>query len=407
MRKVLLHGASLTRQIIEPFAAQIKAACEDVEFISAGLFLSKGMVVVNDNPVFEMEKCYSYSFQRNVEMLNFDRLGPRRIVAEKIERRLAGLGAPGRFKKLMPEIDLFHCHGLFAPAFSLRIVASCPRMPLVVSCWGSDVLRTHDPTIIGKQQKLLQRAQAITVCSPEFREIVLAKFGQSLRSKVVLTQFSANLEGVLQSERAVSGSAFKAARNISDELVTVGIAHNGHKDNQHLDILASLSALNQETLNRLHLVIPMTYGAEESYLTKVNLALEALGIKFTLLTSFLSDEDVVSLRNAIDIFIYAPVSDAYSSSVSQALAAGSECILGSWLPYKSRVSAGFQYTEIDSPSEAGTALELVLRKHLHNVERSALNRRLAKSFFEPVRLGLQWRSAYQLAFDSQRCIEGA
>lgn len=401
MVKVLLYGASLTRQIIEPFAVQIKKACDDIQFYSAGFFLSKGLPVIEEHPSFEMEKCYSYSFQSKAEVRSFEKLGPNQEFARKVERRLARIGASKRFRKLAPEIDLLHCQGLFDPAHALKILNNCSNIPVVVSCWGSDILRTHDLAIISKQQKLLIRADVITVSSPEFREIVLAKFGQFLRPKIVLTQFSANLEGILASDRTKSGQSFRASHGIPEGEVTVGIAHNGHEANRHLDLIQSLAALDLETCKRLHLVVPMTYGADEIYLEKVKGSLEISGMKYTLLTSFLTEEEVVSMRNGIDIFIYAPVSDAYSSSVSQALAAGSECILGSWLPYKSRVTAGFKYTEIDSAGEAGQALEKVLREYLRDPERATLNRKVSQSFFDPVHLGLQWRGAYQKALDAK------
>src|SRR5690606_20863873 len=84
------------------------------------------------------------------------------------------------------------------------------------------------------------------------------------------------------------------------------------------------------------------------------------GVEGIVLEDFLSEDQMSQLRLATDILVYAPVSDAFSASVSQSLAAGNVVIVGAWLPYKTRQRAGFYYHEIDQVSLAGIALESVI-----------------------------------------------
>ena len=115
----------------------------------------------------------------------------------------------------------------------------------------------------------------------------------------------------------------------------------------------------------------------------------------------MSNAEVARQRLASDLFVFAPISDAFAASVSQALLSGSVVICGSWLPYTARRRAGFQYWEIDAPSQLAETLRDILRRWPQPLADCAGNPALAKAFFDSERLGKQWYAAYADAFQAR------
>lgn len=402
----LLYGTSLTRQLVQPFALQVNVGSEVelVRFWSAGLFTPGGVEYQDGNEVHGIEKCLAQDFtirpncsrpKQSASVFSF-----KGRIWGLYKRILRLIKSYRNLSHVVAEIDVFHVHGVSDARFTNQLLIGRSSLPIVVSCWGSDVLRVGKISEIKEQKKLLDRANVVTVSSPEFREIVLAKFGQCLRSKMRIAQFSPDLEGVLRGSREVEGVCFRESHRIGKDKICFGIAHNGHPGNQHLSILSGLDDLDQKLKERLFLVIPMTYGAQPEYVRKIRNKLEQLGIDFVVLTDFMTPTEVVGLRLALDVFVFAPQTDSFSATVSQALAAGVECILGSWLPYKLRTSAGFLYSQIDSPSEVGKALTYVVENYLGDADRQQTNKELSETFFEPAALGKAWKNVYREALDS-------
>ena len=398
--RILMHGKSMTRQIIEPFISQLRANTEplEIEVIAAGLFEPGKSQYSDGSSQFGIDSCIAIDFKKRKSLR---RTIEKKTLAQKIGERIKSFHQPYRSLlnawKMRESVDLFHCQGIFDARFTNYVLKAFPAIPLVVSCWGSDVLRTHDIRKLKHQKKLLYRANIVTVSSPEFREIILAKFGQKLRSKIRITQFSPTLDGVLSKSEHYEAPNFREKYSISEKKYLIGLAHNGHKDNQHLELIESLGQLSSGKKESIHLIVPMTYGGKPLYQREVEDSLKKHHFDFTILDSFLTEEDVVELRCAIQVFIYAPITDAFSATVSQALAAGSECILGSWLPYSARVKAGFLYTEIDEPGGVCEALENVLTNFQSEKSRREKNRECSLAFFSKERLGNEWASVYREA----------
>lgn len=396
--RILLQGSSLTLQLIFPFVNQVRKYDSSIKFQATGMIVNGHVHTGDESELANIEKSHRpYLGMRLPKRINHPLIDK---IVRRAHREVAVRTLRFRSKSFLREIDLLHIQGLFSPKEELRYCKIFHRKPIVVSCWGSDVLRTDSPKTYTQQQRVLKRADAITVCSPEFRDIVLAKYGQDLREKIYFTQFSPNIEGVLEADHDLARENFRESHKIEPEKVCVGIGHNGHEANQHLGILESIKKLNPEISQLIHLILPMTYGSQPAYLEKVKAALVASGLTYEIITEFMDDQAVAELRHALDVFIYAPISDAFSASVSQALAAGSECILGSWLPYKLRAQAGLKYTEINTIEEAGEALASVIPKNLGDKDRQLTNRTASIEMFNPEKLGRQWASVYQAAKNS-------
>lgn len=116
------------------------------------------------------------------------------------------------------------------------------------------------------------------------------------------------------------------------------IGYSGKKIHNHLDIIKKLKAF-PDYIDKIHLLAPMTRGAESSYINEVEQMLKDSGYTFTLLKDiFLSDKDVSHLRNATDIVFQYSDFDGYSRSLIECLCAKAILIYGEWLNYENKLS---------------------------------------------------------------------
>lgn len=395
--------------ILEPLARLIKGHSNNFHLSICGLSLSAEDKENPDTPFDDLLPAIGRFSERRIESLNSITkknsgfiATVKNIVISKFPK-IVQIGKYLKFRNeagaIAEDYDLIHVHGMFERPL-LEWLVRDTKIPFVISCWGSDVFRIADPSMIALQQKALRKARAITVSGIEFREVLLSKYGRDLFCKVHFTFFDQDIRDLPEKDRTVAKSSFFNRHSIPEGQIIVGVGHNGHQNNQHLDLINSLECLSMDQRAEITVVLQATYGAKVGYIEALESRLKEMAISVCTLRSFLTVEELQELRLSTDILLYAPISDAFSSSVSQALAAGNIVILGSWLPYKARVRAGFRYLEIDKTLDAGIELKKVLSVLEHERSECVANRELSQSFFSSERLGNLWCSVYDLALDS-------
>lgn len=407
--RVLMVGKGYAYHV-EPLAQCIKIACSKIQLEIQGLQETKTDGTRNypkSSPVFDAVHQFPWSidgqrpkYKSLKKKAIKQKFQPIWMQCARLFFRSISFGKYLKydryFASLISEVDVIHLQSLFyTPA--LRWLLSNRNIPIVASCLGSDVLRESNILRTLTQQQLLRLASAITVTGSEFKEIVLSKYGRELSSKIHETFFDPQIERFSNSSRTEASKRFRNCLSVPLGSFIVCIGHNGYPEGQHLDLIKSIAAIEKSKKDSLFFVVPMTYGASNDYQELVSQMLYEAGLFGIVLKEFLPEGELKDLRLATDILIYAPVSDAFSASVSQALAAGSAAILGSWLPYKARQRAGFEYWEIDTPAEAGQMLEHILESWPEAQFQSEPNRKLSAEFFSQERIGQQWINVYESA----------
>jgi len=297
----------------------------------------------------------------------------------------------------LASIDIVHLQSLFPTAAYAWLLGGI-RKPLVISCWGSDILRESDPSLTLGHLHLLNSAGAITTTGIENREVILAKYGRRLEARLYDTYFNPGIQPLLNRLGSVPPRYVRGCEG----KWRVCLGHNGFEQGNHRRLLASVAKLPESVKQHIELLIPMTYGATLSYREEIRRLARDAGCTFRLFDAFMPPEAMVALRRDTDILVFAAVSDGFSATVSQALAAASVVIVGAWLPYKTRRMTGFHYHEMHSPDDAGTVLATILHDWRSECDKAVANSSLAATLFAERRLGEGWLKAYQGALDSSR-----
>jgi hypothetical protein len=139
------------------------------------------------------------------------------------------------------------------------------------------------------------------------------------------------LDSLTEEDIRIKKVLFCDFNHLDKIIVTIG--YNGVKQQNHDKIISILSKLPNEIKNKIHLVLPMTYGTPLEHLDIVRGLASMSGISNVILDKFLTNKNVCILRKITDIFIMLQDTDAFSSSVKSHVYCQNICLLGEWLEY--------------------------------------------------------------------------
>jgi hypothetical protein len=317
----------------------------------------------------------------------------RRPLRETIARRMSAAQCRVALGGPLHDYDIYHYHSLETARLPVLWLLR-PDARVVLSVWGSDLLRSAGPLDYADQLAACDRANVITVTSLEIREILLSKFGRHLAPKIRLALLGVPLLDEID-RCGSSRDGFLESWGISPDRVTICIGNNASPGNQHLEVIARLRDLPERHRSRVTLLVPLSYRpANGAYRESLCVALQEGPLSYRIFDSPLSDREVAMLRSATDILIHVPVSDAFSASMLETLYAGGVLITGAWLPYSElrRAQVGFEAISAldDLTGAVGSALD-----NLDEQRRAAeANRRRIRALVHPTATVRTWISIY-------------
>ena len=276
-------------------------------------------------------------------------------------RKLRGIGQEihylRTFHRIERDFDILHLH-FMSPRMAEFVRILPESRKLLVSIWGSDLLRVAGASNYRSQLQICQRASIITVRSTELREILLAKFGRDLASKVRIAKFGSPLIPIIRkSDVASLRREFRDEFQLKDDQLLVCLGHNGFRENQHVQMLTALERLSDGLKQRLVFVAPMAYGTDSVYSKLCENVAKEKHLQLHVLREFLSQENTVRLRAGTDVMIHLPISDALSGAMGETIFAGNVVVTGTWLPYGEIRRRGIHFREISSLTELPSVLE--------------------------------------------------
>jgi hypothetical protein len=226
---------------------------------------------------------------------------------------------------------------------------------LIASIWGSDFLRANARSLrlLGRT---LSMADLITSNNQAVLDGLASRF-PSAASRLRLVRFGLkSLDAIERIMRSEGKASCKRRFDIPEGKVAVALGYNGSPAQQHVAMLGSLGALAEEHKRGIHFVLPMTYPDDPAYREDVRRAIRGSGLSVTVISDFLSGEDVARLRLACDVCVNAQITDSFSGSVQESLFAGNRLVVGSWLPYLFLRDFGVAFHSFDSIEEMPAAL---------------------------------------------------
>lgn len=258
-------------------------------------------------------------------------------------------------QEIFAPFDIINIH-YCVPGFLQQLDYVQAHQKIMLSFWGSDLFQETGIESYGLQLKALEKADAITIHTPEMEQIFLSKFGRSLQTKTHRVIFGCHQErfdaiDVLK-QQPEKIKAFQQKYGIPEGKTIVQIGYSGGPGHQHLTILEELKKQATHLKDELFLVVPTTYNnADSVYFEQLKISLENSIFAHAHLTEYLTEEEVLLLPIVTDVHINVRDADALNNAMTEAIYAGCWLIVGAWLPYGILRRAGLQYNEVAELSE--------------------------------------------------------
>lgn len=312
--------------------------------------------IFSDRPVHErVKKHYD-----NIYQFNFNTLFYRIIKQIKGIRALFYL-LPLIFRlKEFQKSDFIHIHYLsIQSAYLITLISKLSDTKIITTIWGSDFYKYSK-----KFRRLFLKAciasDKITFANEETKEKFVEKM-QWQKNNIFIRRFGlAPLEHLKKLNKTKDEAKKLLKWDVAKIAVTIG--YNLHSIQQHIKILNQIANLKNYS-DQIELILPVTYGGDEKYKTKVLSELEKLPFSYKVYDQFLKDEDVAQIRLASDIMVQLQVTDQFSGSMQEYLFTRNVVITGNWLPYKTMIDHGIEFIKIDSITELSAVLQNVLNQY--------------------------------------------
>jgi glycosyltransferase involved in cell wall biosynthesis len=313
----------------------------------------------------------------------------------RVQRQAQQLQRLNKFQRIQDQFDLFHLH-FIAPRMA-EFVSLLPKSAkLLVSIWGSDLLRVAGTENYRRQLQICQRASIITVRSIEMKEILLAKFGREFEPKVRIVKFGSSLITMIRNNDLAS--LRRELRNefkLNDDQLVVCLGHNGFRENQHAEVLTALEKLSDRLKQRLVFFAPMTYGADSGYAQMCEAVAKEKRLNLYIFRKFMPPSDIVRLRAGSDIMIHVPVSDALSGAMCETIFCGNVAIAGRWLQYGELRRRNVYYREVSSIAEIPELLETIVCRIVEEKARAAASAERIREVLDWDLVIDEWAAAYR------------
>lgn len=224
--------------------------------------------------------------------------------------------------------------------------------------WGTDINNLPEKHY-RKMNKIVSFCDYINFGTPQLKESIL-KVSPEICSqkKITFCRFGLSFLSVINDSFLLSPSllynkiALDYEKYRNKTIVTIG--YNAYDNQQHISVLTSIK--NFVSNSSCLLLLPLTYGANEKYMSEIEDFLIAYPCEVKLFKKFMASEEVAALRCITDVFIQVQKSDALSGATQEHIYAGSTVITGSWLPYQLLDDAGCIMHKVSNVSDIGTLL---------------------------------------------------
>lgn len=244
--------------------------------------------------------------------------------------------------------------------FLVNILKIFTKSKVILSYWGSDLLRTADREL-RREGLFVKYADFVTFENGDLR-IKFEKtyqWSDKINSETIFFGLPV-LDIIKKKQKNETNEEIRKKWKIPGSKKVLAIGHNGVEEQRHIDVLCAINNLNKETKDRLFILLQMSYGGTEEYKKRVIKAAKDTGCEYLAIDWFLTDEEVAELRIITDLFVHAQVTDAFSGSICENLFAETVLINAKWLHYQEFEDYDFKYIEFEDISEISRIVERVL-----------------------------------------------
>lgn len=270
------------------------------------------------------------------------------------------------------EYEFIHIQFLEYIYIKSKVLLENIKKKLIITYWGSDFYR-QSKEIKQKEKVLLKRADLITFDNVTMLNEFCDEMGQEFKEKCLIKRFGLTALDIIKNNKE-NIVDIKIKMNLPLDKIIIMCGYNGIREQNHISLLKSIFKLNKEVLNKIFLIIPMTYGVVEyEYFCEIKNMLQRSKIGFKVLEDFMDFKEISNLTKVVDIMIHVQTTDALSATMLEHLYNGNIVIAGSWLPYKELKEKEIKFISIDDIDDIKFEINRIVENIKKEYEKFKMN----------------------------------
>lgn len=237
---------------------------------------------------------------------------------------------------LFHHFDIVDIH--YPRAFLKRIMPIIRMMTknIVITPWGSDVMRVDDKKSIENLCNICSQARYITVARDSMiGKYVIDNFKVNPEKMVKLGWGGEFFDFIQENSGKVTAESAKERFGLTDKFV-ISCGYNMQYEQRQEEIIDAIYSMKDQLPNNLLLLFPFTYGRCAQHIKHKDEIIDkckSLGLDCTVIEEYLDLADLLKLRMATDIFVHVQTTDAGSRCVMEYVYCNKKVVHGAWIKY--------------------------------------------------------------------------
>ena len=207
---------------------------------------------------------------------------------------------------------------------------------IIITPWGSDVMRVEDKKTIKILTKIYSKAKYITVSENSLvGKCAITKFKVNPEKLVKLSWGGEFFDFIHENAQTVTTESAKERFGLSGRFV-ITCGYNTQPQQRHEDIVNAIYEVKDQLPKNLTLLFPFTYGRtpkSDLYTDSIIEKCRVLGLDVVVVKEHLEMIDLLKLRMATDVFVHVQETDAGSRCVMEYIYCNKKVVHGSWIKY--------------------------------------------------------------------------
>jgi len=227
--------------------------------------------------------------------------------------------------------DIIHFHYISPDAYYLSNIFKKKKndVKIIFSFWGSDFYRLKQANI-NRMVAACDNANVISFGTKKMLNDFISKTRWG-KGNLKIANIGSDMIGKI-SKFYKSRIHFRNNLGISINDIVITIGTNLTKEQQHIAIIEQFKNIKNKQNIIIHLMA--TYPSNVNvYKNRIIKELDKTGIKYKIVDSYLTEDEIAILRVVSDVLINLPTTDAFSRTMLESLFARNIVITGKWLPY--------------------------------------------------------------------------
>lgn len=246
--------------------------------------------------------------------------------------------------------------------------AKLKRIKVALYPWGSDVLRVKNITNLSCYYTFKQADFILGYRGSGAIRMAFEKYKISSNKIFLFDMVSLVVGEIISTKGKYSRIQMSISLDIPFSNCNIVCGYNGNSSQQHIKTLVQISKILNLLPNDYQVIVPITYGGEETYIKKLKDYCFKKNINAIFIEEYLSKQQMAFLHLITDVYINNYKTDNGNAFLIESLVCENVIFSGTWLNYKQFEMYGIPYYQFDTQESLGLLLSNYFRGRLPKIQ---------------------------------------